>query len=242
MPVSWEQWPPRRAFVRLRGPKGGEMVLQGNCFVDRILPASVIRGLTDAEMAVYRRSYTEPGESRRPTLTWPREIPIAGEPADVVEVGARVRRVAHRDPASKLPVNADPGGILVGQQRERCRRWPNRRAVTVEGSHVHLGGFPARDRPGDCGLVPDDGIGGRGRRRQRPVPRRGTGARTRRGRPKPPPRSATAPLRLRYRSSRFRILPVGPFGSASMNSTMRGYLYAARCSRLYAMISSGVAR
>src|SRR5690606_22372425 len=87
-PVTWEDWPEkgRKIFQGMRSPAGEEMVLQKNVFIERILPASVLRGLTDAEMDVYRRRYVEPGESRRPTLTWPREIPVEGEPADVVEL------------------------------------------------------------------------------------------------------------------------------------------------------------
>ena len=87
-PVTWAEWPEpaRRVFQALRSPAGEEMILQKNVFVERILPASVLRGLGEAEMAVYRRPFLEPGESRRPTLTWPRQIPIDGEPADVVAI------------------------------------------------------------------------------------------------------------------------------------------------------------
>ena len=87
-PVTWDEWPEaaRKVFQGMRGPGGEEMVLAKNVFVERILPASVLRGLGEAEMAVYRRPYLEPGESRRPTLTWPRQIPIDGEPADVVAI------------------------------------------------------------------------------------------------------------------------------------------------------------
>ena len=85
-PVTWEEWPEaaRRVFQGMRSPAGEEMVLEKNVFVERILPASVLRTLGDEEMAVYRRPYRQPGESRRPLLTWPREIPVGGEPADVV--------------------------------------------------------------------------------------------------------------------------------------------------------------
>jgi haloalkane dehalogenase len=89
-PLTWEQWPEqaRSIFRSMRSPAGEEIVLQKNVFVERILPASVIRRLGEEEMATYRRPYLEPGESRRPTLTWPREIPIEGEPADVVQIVA----------------------------------------------------------------------------------------------------------------------------------------------------------
>jgi haloalkane dehalogenase len=147
-PLTWEQWPaPARAvFQAMRGPAGEEMVLQKNVFVDRILPASVLRGLTDAEMAVYRRPYREPGESRRPTLTWPREIPIDGQPADVVEIVARYAQWLAGSDLPKLFVNADPGVILTGAQREFCRTWPSQREITVKGSH-----FIQEDSPGEIG-------------------------------------------------------------------------------------------
>ena len=147
-PVTWEEWPDsaRKIFQAMRSPAGEEMVLVKNVFVERILPASVLRGLTDEEMAVYRRPYREPGESRRPTLTWPREIPIGGEPPDVVAiVDAYARWLAQSD-IPKLFVNADPGTILTGPQREFCRRWPNQQEVTVRGSH-----FIQEDSAADIG-------------------------------------------------------------------------------------------
>jgi len=115
-------------------------------FVERILPASVLRGLTEAEMAVYRRPYLEPGESRRPTLTWPREIPIDGEPADVVAIVDGYARWLAASDRPKLFVNADPGVILVGAQRESCRAWPSQREITVKGSH-----FLQEDSPAEIG-------------------------------------------------------------------------------------------
>ncbi len=147
-PVTWEQWPPaaRQIFQALRSPAGEDMVLQKNVFVERILPASVLRGLTEAEMAVYRRPYQEPGESRRPTLTWPREIPIDGEPADVVAIVAGYGRWLASSGIPKLFINADPGVILTGIQREFCRTWPNQREVTVKGSH-----FIQEDSPTEIG-------------------------------------------------------------------------------------------
>jgi haloalkane dehalogenase len=147
-PVTWDEWPEsaRRIFQALRSPAGEEMVLQKNVFVERILPASVLRGLTEDEMAVYRRPYREPGESRRPTLTWPREIPVAGEPADVVAIVDGYARWLATSDVPKLFVNAEPGTILTGAQRESCRRWPNQREVTVAGSH-----FIQEDSPSDIG-------------------------------------------------------------------------------------------
>jgi haloalkane dehalogenase len=147
-PVTWEEWPAaaRKIFQAMRSPAGEEMVLQKNVFVERILPLSVLRGLGDAEMAVYRRPYLEPGESRRPTLTWPREIPVGGEPEDV---GAIVEAYSRWLAASDLPkvfINADPGTILTGPQREFCRGWPNQEEITVKGSH-----FIQEDSPDEIG-------------------------------------------------------------------------------------------
>ena len=122
------------------------MVLQKNVFVERILPASVLRRLTEEEMAVYRRPYQEPGESRRPTLTWPREIPVGGEPADVVALVDGYAGWLGQSDIPKLFVNADPGTILTGAQREFCRRWPNQQEVTVKGSH-----FIQEDSPDEIG-------------------------------------------------------------------------------------------
>ena len=147
-PMTWDEWPEqaRNIFQAMRSPAGEEMVLQKNVFVERVLPASIMRTLTDEEFAVYRRPYLEPGESRRPTLTWPRQIPLDGEPADVVEV---VQRYADWLAASDLPklfINAEPGIILTGAQREFCRTWPNQREVTVRGLH-----FIQEDSPDEVG-------------------------------------------------------------------------------------------
>jgi len=115
--------------------------------VERILPASVLRGLGEAEMAVYRRPYLEPGESRRPTLTWPREIPIDGEPADVVAiVDGYERWLSSTSAVPKLFVNAEPGSILTGAQRDFCRAWPNQQEITVGGNH-----FIQEDSPAEIG-------------------------------------------------------------------------------------------
>jgi haloalkane dehalogenase len=134
---SWEDWPAdaRRVFQGFRSPAGESMALEKNVFVEAVLPGSILRELSDEEMERYRAPFREPGESRRPTLTWPRQIPIAGEPADVVEI---VRGYATWLASSTLPklfVNAEPGAILTGPVRELCRAWPNQTEVTVPGSH-----------------------------------------------------------------------------------------------------------
>ena len=147
-PLTWDAWPDaaRKIFQAMRSPAGEEIVLQKNTFVERILPASVIRGLTEEEMTVYKRPYLEPGESRRPTLTWPRQIPIEGEPADVTEIVAAYAKWLSTSDIPKLFVNADPGTILIGPQREFCRTWPNQKEITVTGSH-----FIQEDAPVEIG-------------------------------------------------------------------------------------------
>lgn len=147
-PLSWDQWPEmaRALFQTFRSPDGESAVLEKNVFVENVLPGSVLRGLTDAEMAVYRRPFQEPGESRRPTLTWPRQIPIEGEPADVVEIVTAYGDWLSASEIPKLFVNAEPGAILIGDQREFCRSWPNQQEVTVKGSH-----FIQEDSPEEIG-------------------------------------------------------------------------------------------
>lgn len=152
-PVTWAEWPEnaRRVFQNMRGPGGEEMVLQKNVFVERILPGSVLRGLTEAEMAVYRKRFAEPGESRRPTLTWPRQIPIEGEPEDVVDLVAAYAKWLETATVPKLFINAEPGSILTGPQRDYCRAWPHQREVTVKGSH-----FIQEDSPDEIGRAVAD--------------------------------------------------------------------------------------
>lgn len=149
-PASWSSWPEeaRRIFEAMRGPAGEEMVLQKNVFVDRILPASIIRGLSGEEMAEYQRPYLEAGESRRPTLTWPREIPIDGEPSDVHDIVASYSAWMAENEVPKLFVNAEPGSILRGRPREFCRTWKNQAEVTVRGNH-----FIQEDSPNEIGAA-----------------------------------------------------------------------------------------
>jgi haloalkane dehalogenase len=136
-PVSWEDWPEGATdiFKALRSDAGDEMVLDKNLFVEAILPASIIRKLSDEEMDEYRRPFVNAGEDRRPTLTWPRQIPLGGEPADVVEIVQSYADWLSTSDVPKLFVNADPGTILTGPQREFARTWPNQTEVTVAGSH-----------------------------------------------------------------------------------------------------------
>ncbi len=136
-PVTWDDWPEaaRRVFQGMRSPAGDEMVLEKNVFVERILPASVLKPLSQEVMDEYRRPFLDGGEGRRPTLTWPREIPIDGEPPDVAAIVESYGRWLAESEVPKLFVNADPGSILIGRQRDFCRSWPNQVEVTVPGIH-----------------------------------------------------------------------------------------------------------
>ena len=147
-PLTWEEWrdESRQIFQDLRSEAGEEMVLEKNLFIEGILPSAVLRDLTEEEMNVYRRPYLEPGESRRPTLTWPRELPINGEPEDVVSIVDDYSKWLAQSDVPKLFVNAEPGAILIGSQRELCRTWPNQEEVTVRGAH-----FVQEDSPHEIG-------------------------------------------------------------------------------------------
>ena len=147
-PVTWEEWPEaaRGVFQGLRSPAGEEMILEKNVFVERVLPGSVLRSLNEEEMTVYRRPFAERGEGRRPTLTWPRQIPIEGEPAAVHSIVSDYADWLAESSVPKLFVNADPGAILIGPQREFCRSWPNQEEVTVTGNH-----FLQEDSPDEIG-------------------------------------------------------------------------------------------
>ena len=148
--LTWEQWPDAatRIFQGFRSDAGEAMVLDNNVFVERVLPGSVIRKLTDEEMAAYRAPYVEVGESRRPTLTWPREIPLDGEPPDVVAIVDAYSSWLAKSDMPKLFVNAEPGAILTGEQREFCRTWPNQTEVVVKGVH-----FVQEDSPDEIGAA-----------------------------------------------------------------------------------------
>ncbi len=136
-PMTWAEWPEsaRGIFQAMRSPAGEAMVLEKNVFVERILPASVLSPLADETMAIYRAPFAEPGEGRRPTLTWPREIPFDGEPADVHAIVADYAEWLPMSPVPKLFVDADPGVILTGAPREFARTWANQREVRLPGSH-----------------------------------------------------------------------------------------------------------
>ena len=134
--AGWEEWSEAATpiFQGFRSEKGEEMILDRNMFIERVLPGSILRKLTEAEMTEYRRPFLR-REDRWPTLTWPRQIPIAGEPADVAKIAADYSRWMAENDFPKLFVNAEPGAILIGAVRDFCRTWKNQTEVTVPGSH-----------------------------------------------------------------------------------------------------------
>ena len=146
-PIEWTNFDEggRRVFQGFRSPAGEEMVIEKNIFVERVLPSAVLRGLSEEEMVVYREPFLDP-QHRRPTLTWPRQIPIEGEPEDVVAIVNDYAEWLKSSDLPKLFVNADPGSILTGPQRDFCRTWPNQTEVTVSGSH-----FVQEDSPNEIG-------------------------------------------------------------------------------------------
>ncbi|MCE9648548.1 MAG: haloalkane dehalogenase [Parvibaculum sp.] len=147
-PMTWDEWSPsaRRIFEGFRSVEGEKMILEKNLFIEAVLPGSILRKLTDAEMEVYRAPFREPGEDRRPTLSWPRQIPLGGEPADVVEIAQSYADWMAANGLPKLFINADPGAILIGAQREFCRGWKNQTEITVKGNH-----FIQEDSPHEIG-------------------------------------------------------------------------------------------
>jgi len=156
-PVTWEEWPAtsRGIFQGMSSEKGEELVLRKNVFIERILPGSIMRKLSDAEMDAYRKPFIMPGEDRRPMLSWPRELPLDGEPADVVAIVQQYADWMSSNRIPKLFINAEPGAILAGAPREFCRSWPNQTEVTVRGIH-----FIQEDSPHEIGAALAAWVGG----------------------------------------------------------------------------------
>ena len=146
-PVSWRDWPESAVgiFKGFRSDKGEDLILNRNMFIEGVLPSSVIRPLSDTEMDAYRAPHLETHD-RQPLLNWPRQIPIEGEPEDVVALVNEYGAFMAASDIPKLFINADPGSILVGAQREFCRSWPNQQEVTVKGLH-----FIQEDSPVEIG-------------------------------------------------------------------------------------------
>ena len=143
--LSWNEWPEatRAFFQAQRSPAGEDLILEKNLFIEYLLP---LRNIAPEVMEVYRRHYRNPGPSRMPMLAWTRDLPIAGEPTDVVEIVESYSRWLSQSPIPKLFIDADPAGFLIGAQREFCRAWPNQQIVTVPGSH-----FLQEDSPDEVG-------------------------------------------------------------------------------------------
>jgi len=156
-PLTWDDWPEgaRGVFQGFRSEAGEEMVLEKNIFVENVLPGGVMRSLSDEEMAVYRKPFTERGEARRPTLTWPREIPIENEPSDVLRIFNDYGAWLQTSPIPKLLISADPGAILKGAQLDFARSWPNQTEISVEGTH-----FVQEDSPNAVGQAISHWYGG----------------------------------------------------------------------------------
>ena len=137
MPLKWDQWPEnaRNIFQLMRSDAGEEIVLEKNIFVERILLNDSANGFTQEEKAEYIRPFKNSGEDRRPTLTWPRQIPLEDEPSEVVEEVSKNAKFHKDSKIPKLFINAEPGSILIGDQREFVRSWNNLKEVSVEGNH-----------------------------------------------------------------------------------------------------------
>ena len=137
MPLSWDQWPDAatKIFGLFRSEAGEELVLEKNFFVERILLGDSVSGYSDEEKEEYIRPFINSGEDRRPTLTWPRQIPLDGEPKEVVDEVAKNADFHKNSEIPKLFINADPGTILTGDQREFVRSWKNQKEITVKGNH-----------------------------------------------------------------------------------------------------------
>ena len=148
MPVNWDDWPEAATgiFKGFRSDAGEKMVLEDNLFIERVLPGSIIREINDQEMNVYRKPFINAGEDRRPTLTWPRQIPIEGQPTDVHEIVKAYSNWLNASAIDKLFINAEPGAILTGRQRQFCRGFKNQIEVSVPGIH-----FIQEDSPHEIG-------------------------------------------------------------------------------------------
>jgi haloalkane dehalogenase len=146
MPLRWASMPSTDAFRAFRSPAGEKMVLEDNMFIEGVLPAGMIRQLSEEEMAEYRRPFVTPGEDRRPTLTFPRQLPLEGDPADVTEIVKDYGAWLRETNTPKLFVNANPGAALQDEHRAFCRTWPNQTEVTVSGLH-----FVQEDSPNEIG-------------------------------------------------------------------------------------------
>ncbi len=145
--MEWEDWneDAKGIFQGFRSPAGEEMILEKNLFIEAVLPGSILRKLSDAEMNEYRRPFNDK-KSRRPTLDWPRQIPLENDPPEICKIVDSYSQWMAENNIPKLFINAEPGAILIGKQREFCRTWNNQKEVTVKGSH-----FIQEDSPNEIG-------------------------------------------------------------------------------------------
>jgi haloalkane dehalogenase len=163
-PMCWDDWPegPRQIFQALRSTAGEQMVLEHNAFIEQVLPAGMLPKLSERDMAAYRAPFSDVGESRRPTLSWPRHIPIDGEPAHMVEIVQSYSSWLAQSPVPKLFINAEPGAIVTGRLGELSRTWPNQTEITVPGIYfmqedsadaigAAIADFVRRVLPSPCG-------------------------------------------------------------------------------------------
>jgi haloalkane dehalogenase len=155
-PMRWSEFPDQaRAFFQaLRSPEGERMVLDQNMFIEKRLPGAMLRKLSDEEMEHYRKPFANPGEDRRPTLSWPRSLPLDGEPADVFDVVNESARWMNESEIPKLFINAEPGALVRGRVRDFVRGWPNQTEVTVKGVHT-----VQEDSPDEIGVAIADFVG-----------------------------------------------------------------------------------
>ena len=145
--ISWEDWPKdaKSIFQGFRSDAGEDLILKKNLFIEGVLPNAIIRNLTETEMDIYRKPFLKEID-RRPTLDWPRQIPINNEPEDVCKIVDDYSSWMSINEIPKLFINADPGSILTGKQREFCRKWKNQQELTVKGNH-----FIQEDSPEEIG-------------------------------------------------------------------------------------------
>ena len=145
--ITWDDWPEdaKSIFQGFRSDAGEDLILKKNLFIEGILPNAIIRNLTESEMSIYRRPFIAEID-RRPTLDWPRQIPINNEPEDVCKIVEDYSSWMSINEIPKLFINADPGSILTGKQREFCRNWNNQQELTVKGNH-----FIQEDSPKEIG-------------------------------------------------------------------------------------------
>jgi haloalkane dehalogenase len=148
-PRRWQDFPTGRdvMFRAFRSPRGEHLILDENAFIEVLMPKSILRKLSDEEMDTYREPFRD-REARLPMLIWPRELPIDGEPPDVVAIVNEYGSWVARSAIPKLFIAGDPGALLIGRARAFCETWPCQKTATVPGIH-----FLQEDSPTEIGLA-----------------------------------------------------------------------------------------